>query len=48
MGVSRRTVLASALAGSTVAALSAFDATGARAASPPGDVVGKITVGYQG
>jgi hypothetical protein len=48
MGVSRRTVLASALAGSTVAALSAIDATPAAAASPPGDVVGKISVGYQG
>jgi hypothetical protein len=48
MGVSRRTVLASALAGSTVAALSAIDALPAAAASAPGDVVGKITVGYQG
>jgi hypothetical protein len=49
VGVSRRTVLATALAGSTVAALSATELTRfALAASPPGDVVGKITVGYQG
>jgi hypothetical protein len=46
MGVSRRTVL------STVAAVPAasllVDVGAAQAASPPGDVVGKITVGYQG
>src|SRR2546430_4684222 len=53
MGVRRRTVLASALAGSAVAALSAAElrrAAGAArpAASPAGDGVGKITVGYQG
>ncbi|MFT7841084.1 discoidin domain-containing protein [Saccharothrix sp. BKS2] len=43
MSLSRRTFLGSALA---VPALGA--ATPALAASPPGDVVGKITVGYQG
>jgi hypothetical protein len=48
MGVSRRTVLTSALASSTLAALSLTEATRAAAASPVGDVVGKITVGYQG
>ena len=47
MGVSRRTVLASALAGSTAAAIPLV-AERADAASPPGDVVGKVTVGYQG
>jgi hypothetical protein len=47
MGVSRRTVLASALAGSTAAAIPLVAAR-ADAASPVGDVVGKITVGYQG
>lgn len=46
MEISRRSLLTSALAVSAASALS----TGfsARAASPPGDVVGKITVGYQG
>ncbi|MFE1957784.1 discoidin domain-containing protein [Streptomyces sp. NPDC059479] len=58
MAVSRRTVIASALAGAGAAAglgaqaqsAQALDARaqGAQAASPPGDVVGKITVGYQG
>jgi hypothetical protein len=52
MGVSRRTVLTSALAGSALAAASvprlASARAGTRAASPVGDVVGKITVGYQG
>jgi hypothetical protein len=48
MGVSRRTVLASALAGSAAATIPLADAAPAAAASPPGDVVGKITVGYQG
>jgi hypothetical protein len=52
MGVSRRTVLTSALAGSTLAALSSTQPTRADAAtpaaSPVGDVVGKISVGYQG
>jgi hypothetical protein len=46
MGISRRTVLGSALAGGTLVAASRF--LPANAASPPGDVVGKITVGYQG
>ncbi|GAA1275224.1 discoidin domain-containing protein [Saccharothrix xinjiangensis] len=43
MSLSRRTFIGSALA---VPALGS--AAPARAASPPGDVVGKITVGYQG
>ena len=53
MALSRRTLLSSALAGSAVAAvggtelLSAFTSS-ASAASAAGDVVGKITVGYQG
>lgn len=46
MGVSRRTLLVSALAGTTLAAVPS--AQQAFAASPAGDVVGKITVGYQG
>ncbi|MEY9967955.1 chitodextrinase [Streptacidiphilus sp. MAP12-16] len=52
MGVSRRTFIATVLAGSAVGALSSTQpvlaATATAAASPPGDVVGKITVGYQG
>ena len=52
MGVSRRTVLSTALAGTvagTVASTAALATVkNADAASPPGDVVGKITVGYQG
>ncbi|MCL7380507.1 discoidin domain-containing protein [Streptomyces sp. 35G-GA-8] len=54
MAVSRRTVIASALAGAGVAAGLGAQAQSAQAqnaqaaASPPGDVVGKITVGYQG
>jgi chitodextrinase len=51
MGVSRRTFLLSA-AGAAVAtgsgAAALLDADPAFAASAPGDVVGKITVGYQG
>jgi hypothetical protein len=53
MPISRRRLLTSALVGSTVAAvggtelISAFTSA-ANAASPAGDVVGKITVGYQG
>lgn len=48
MEISRRSLLTSTLAVSAAGALSArFPATAA-AASPPGDVVGKITVGYQG
>jgi hypothetical protein len=51
MGVTRRTILRTVAAGSTLAALSTVELaaiTAAQAASPPGDVVGKITVGYQG
>ncbi|MEV5750715.1 hypothetical protein AB0L00_23075 [Actinoallomurus sp. NPDC052308] len=51
MTISRRRFMTSAVAGSALAALpgatSALTAP-ARAASGPGDVVGKITVGYQG
>ena len=45
MGISRRSFLALAAAGSALGVLSP---SVAEAASPPGDVVGKITVGYQG
>ncbi|HEY4463609.1 MAG TPA: discoidin domain-containing protein [Streptosporangiaceae bacterium] len=53
MAVSRRRFLTTVVPGSVVAAASAAEllAVGgspARAASAPGDVVGKITVGYQG
>ncbi len=51
MGVSRRTVLTTALAGTvagSVAGALIRNVSAAEAASPPGDVVGKITVGYQG
>ncbi|MFC5828310.1 hypothetical protein [Nonomuraea insulae] len=53
MTVSRRGFLASAATGSIVAAVSSSQllsalTSAANAASPPGDVVGKITVGYQG
>jgi hypothetical protein len=58
MKLSRRTLLGTAVAGSAVAATGvAFQAEAATvpataataaAVSPPGDVVGKITVGYQG
>jgi hypothetical protein len=50
MEISRRSLLTSALAVSAAGAMSAkFPAPAlAAAASPPGDVVGKITVGYQG
>jgi hypothetical protein len=51
MTVSRRTVLRSAVAGSALAAaggLGTAFAQYAGAASAPGDVVGKVTVGYQG
>jgi hypothetical protein len=47
MPVSRRTFLSTVAAGSAAAALPVF-ASSAEAASPPGDVVGKISVGYQG
>jgi hypothetical protein len=48
MEISRRSLLTSALAASAAGALSARFPGVAAAASPPGDVVGKITVGYQG
>ena len=51
MGISRRRVLTTAVAGSAIAAVGGTElvaAMSASAASPPGDVVGKITVGYQG
>ncbi|HTJ37567.1 MAG TPA: discoidin domain-containing protein [Dactylosporangium sp.] len=48
MGVSRRSVIATSLAGAAAGALPLAAATEAFAASPPGDVVGKVTVGYQG
>jgi hypothetical protein len=47
MAISRRTFLSTVVAGSAAAAVPLI-ATRADAASPPGDVVGKITVGYQG
>jgi hypothetical protein len=51
--VSRRTFLASVATGSALAAISATDllpglTARAEAASPVGDVVGKVSVGYQG
>ncbi|WP_127502563.1 discoidin domain-containing protein [Actinoplanes solisilvae] len=46
MPVTRRTLLSTAAFGSAAALLT--DLSPAHAASPPGDVVGKITVGYQG
>jgi len=46
--VSRRTVLSSMAAGTAAAASPSLFARPAGAASPPGDVVGKISVGYQG
>jgi hypothetical protein len=48
MEISRRSLLTSALAASAAGALSVRFPGVAAAASPPGDVVGKITVGYQG
>ncbi|ETA71052.1 lectin [Actinospica robiniae] len=53
MTISRRRLLSTALAGTTVAAVGATElisalTSPASAASPAGDVVGKITVGYQG
>jgi hypothetical protein len=47
MGISRRSVLVSALATAGLGT-TGYLAWPASAASPPGDVVGKITVGYQG
>nr|WP_296066648.1 discoidin domain-containing protein [uncultured Actinoplanes sp.] len=50
MAVTRRTLLSTVAAGSaaTFLADSAVAPAAAEAASPPGDVVGKISVGYQG
>ncbi|MEV4624554.1 lectin, partial [Asanoa sp. NPDC049573] len=53
MAVSRRRFVTSVAAGSALAAVSTTElaavlASPASAASPPGDVVGKISVGYQG
>lgn len=52
MPVTRRRFVSSVLAGSALAAVSTSEllaaASAAQAASPPGDVVGKISVGYQG
>jgi hypothetical protein len=48
MEISRRSLLSSALVATAAGALSARFPGVAAAASPPGDVVGKITVGYQG
>ncbi|MFF2525641.1 discoidin domain-containing protein [Streptomyces liangshanensis] len=56
MAISRRSVIVSALAGTATAGLGGLPGTltqaaaapAAPAASPPGDVVGKVTVGYQG
>ncbi|MEU9156063.1 discoidin domain-containing protein [Streptomyces sp. NPDC048417] len=51
MGVTRRVFLRAAVAATAVGAAGATEtvlAQTASAASPPGDVVGKITVGYQG
>jgi hypothetical protein len=47
VNISRRTVLASTLAATGLGA-TGYLASPASAASPPGDVVGKVTVGYQG
>ncbi|MFJ4923761.1 xylosidase, partial [Streptomyces sp. NPDC088725] len=59
MSLSRRTVIASALAGTATVALPGLTpasaapaapqpSSAAPTASPAGDVVGKVTVGYQG
>ncbi|WP_431934957.1 discoidin domain-containing protein [Micromonospora sp. RP3T] len=50
MAPTRRTLIRSVVAGSALAALPdlALSPTPAAAASPPGDVVGKVSVGYQG
>ncbi|MET8829009.1 discoidin domain-containing protein [Streptomyces sp. NPDC004610] len=49
MSISRRTVIKSAVIGTAaVATAGTLTSAPAVAASPPGDVVGKITVGYQG
>jgi hypothetical protein len=48
MGISRRSVLVSAALTTAGLGTAGYLAGPASAASPPGDVVGKITVGYQG
>ncbi|MFC9842188.1 glycoside hydrolase family 71/99-like protein [Streptomyces sp. NPDC060223] len=49
MSITRRTLLGTALAATAGVGTGAFQqAVAAPAASPPGDVVGKISVGYQG
>src|SRR5258705_12411926 len=48
MGISRRSVLVSAALGSGLAVAGVVRALPSQAASAPGDVVGKIPVGYQG
>ena len=48
MGVSRRSVIATSLAAGAAGALPLAAQGTAEAASPPGDVVGKVSVGYQG
>jgi hypothetical protein len=52
MGVTRRTLLQAAIAATATGTLgvteTALAGTASAAASPPGDVVGKVTVGYQG
>jgi hypothetical protein len=50
MGISRRSVLVASLAatGAGLGAAGLYTASTSEAASAPGDVVGKVTVGYQG
>ncbi|MCW2643545.1 MAG: hypothetical protein JWP76_5851, partial [Dactylosporangium sp.] len=50
MGISRRSVIVSTLAtaGATLGGAAVYTARPSLAASAPGDVVGKVTVGYQG
>jgi hypothetical protein len=48
MSLTRRQVLASGLAATGLGAVGYLTVGTAEAASPPGDVVGKISVGYQG
>ncbi len=48
MSITRRKLIVSAVAGSAAASVPALWPSPAAAASPAGDVVGKITVGYQG
>ncbi|HWB36843.1 MAG TPA: fibronectin type III domain-containing protein, partial [Rugosimonospora sp.] len=48
MGITRRTALITAALGTGLGAAGVYAALPSEAASGPGDVVGKITVGYQG